>query len=72
MSGSLSCGIVKLLSTLHLSGRLAVYFLLWRVPLDKSEGSVKAIVILGGAQAPPALPCQRRLRTKTLESKISR
>jgi hypothetical protein len=23
-----------------------------RVPLDKSEGSVKGIVILGGAQAP--------------------
>jgi len=38
-----------------------------RVPLDKSEGCVKGIVILGGAKAPPGLPCQRRLRTKTLE-----
>jgi hypothetical protein len=37
------------------------------VPLDKSEGSVKDIVILGGAQAPPVLSCQRRWRTKTLE-----
>jgi len=35
------------------------------VPLDKSEGTVKDIVILGGAQAPLALP--ERLRAKTLE-----
>jgi predicted alpha/beta-hydrolase family hydrolase len=35
------------------------------VALDKSEVSVKGIVILGGAQAPPGLP--ERLRTKTLE-----
>jgi hypothetical protein len=35
------------------------------VALDKSEGSVKGIVILGGAQAPPGLP--ERLRTKALE-----
>jgi hypothetical protein len=35
------------------------------VPLDKSEGSVKGIVVLGGAKAPLALP--ERLRTKTLE-----
>jgi hypothetical protein len=37
-----------------------------RVPLDKSEGSVKDIVILGGASAPLGLP--ERLRTKTLEN----
>jgi hypothetical protein len=37
------------------------------VPLDKSEDSVKGIVVLGGAEAPPGLSCQRRLRTKTLE-----
>jgi hypothetical protein len=36
-----------------------------RVPLDKSEGAVKGVEILGGAQAPPGLP--ERLRTKTLE-----
>jgi hypothetical protein len=36
-----------------------------RVRLDKSEGSVKDIVILGSAAAPLALP--ERLRTKTLE-----
>ena len=35
------------------------------VPLDKSEGSVKGIVILGGAKAPLVSP--ERLRTKTLE-----
>ena len=38
-----------------------------RVPLDKSEVSVKGVVVLGGTSAPPALPSQRRLRTKTLE-----
>ena len=36
-----------------------------RVPLDKSEGSVKGIVILGGASSTAAAP--ERLRTKTLE-----
>ncbi len=35
------------------------------VPLDKSEGTVKAIVVLGSAGAPLRLP--ERLRTKTLE-----
>jgi hypothetical protein len=35
------------------------------VPLDKNEGSVKGVVVLGGAQAPPDLPDW--LRTKTLE-----
>ena len=35
------------------------------VPLDKSEGSVKGIVVLGGAAAPLGLP--ERLRTKALE-----
>jgi len=33
-----------------------------RVPLDKNEGSVKGIVVLGGARAPLVLP--ERLRTK--------
>ena len=33
------------------------------VPLDKSEGSVKGIILLGGALAPPGLT--ERLRTKT-------
>ena len=33
--------------------------------LDKSEGSVKGIIVLGSAEAPLALP--ERLRTKTLE-----
>jgi hypothetical protein len=36
-----------------------------RVPLDKSEGTVKDIVVLGSAKAPLFLP--ERLRTKTLE-----
>jgi hypothetical protein len=36
-----------------------------RVPLDKNEGAVKGVVVVGGAQAPPGLP--ERLRTKTLE-----
>jgi hypothetical protein len=35
------------------------------VPLDKSEGVVKGVVVLGGAQAPLASP--EKLRTKTLE-----
>jgi len=35
------------------------------VPLDKNEGSVKGIVVLGGARAPLVLP--ERLRTKALE-----
>jgi hypothetical protein len=47
----------------HPSSR--VYLKQMRVPLDKSEGSVKGIVFLGGASAPLALP--ERLRTKTLE-----
>ena len=36
-----------------------------RVALDKSEGSVKGIVVLGGASSTAAAP--ERLRTKTLE-----
>jgi hypothetical protein len=36
-----------------------------RVPLDKNEGGVKGIVVLGSAEAPPFSP--ERLRTKTLE-----
>ena len=36
-----------------------------RVPLDKSEGSVKGLVVLGGAWTPLFLP--EGLRTKTLE-----
>ena len=39
--------------------------LLLRVPLDKSEGSVKGIVIRGSAMSTATLP--ERLRTKTLE-----
>jgi hypothetical protein len=35
------------------------------VPLDKNEGGVKGIVVLGSAEAPPFSP--ERLRTKTLE-----
>jgi hypothetical protein len=35
------------------------------VPLDKSEGSVKDIIILGSAGAPLCSP--ERLRTKALE-----
>jgi hypothetical protein len=41
-----------------------------RVPLDKSEGGVKDKSILSVFLAP--LFCQRGLRTKTLEMKISR
>jgi len=37
-----------------------------RVPLDKSEGVVKGIVTLGGAQAPSGLP--ERLRTRLWKS----
>jgi hypothetical protein len=39
------------------------------VPLDKSEGSVKGKVLLGGAGAP--FFCQRGLRTKTLEHRAA-
>jgi hypothetical protein len=35
------------------------------VPLDKNEGAVKGIVVLGGAKAPLGLP--ERLRTKAPE-----
>ena len=40
-------------------------FALSRVPLDKSEGSVKGTPLLGGARAPLISP--ERLRTKALE-----
>ena len=43
----------------------------WRVPLDKSEVTVKREVILGGPPAPPALPYQR-LRTRTRSFTTSR